>query len=76
MRAFWRLPKTPLMQLAKHLGCQVPIFGATLLEVLNTLIRFICPDLDDEGVLSVLQQRAMNTDSLQDFVECREAEDS
>lgn len=70
------MPKTPLVQLAKHLGCQVPIVGATLLGVLNTLIRFICPDLDDEGVLSVSQQRAVSTDSLQEFVECREAEDS
>lgn len=74
LKAFWRLPKTPLVQVAKHVGCALED-GASLLSVINALVRFACPELDDKAVVDILQQRTIAQDTLQEFVECSEAEE-
>lgn len=74
LRGFWQLPKTPLVQLAKELGCPLPE-SASLLRIVSCLVKWAAPDIADNDLLCVLRLRTRAEDTLQEFVEFTEVEE-
>lgn len=73
-KAFYNLPKTPLLQLCKHLG--LPHTGAdSLIEILRGLVMHCFPGMKDRAVMAILHQRTQYGDPLQDMLEVIEKHD-
>lgn len=67
-QAFFRLPKTPLLQLAKHLAVDMSV-DWTLFRVLEALVRHALPSISEAAVMEILRLRALPTEPLCDFLD-------
>jgi hypothetical protein len=65
--AFWDIPRTGLVTLAKEFGALVPA-GADLPTLLMALCETILGKLTDEDKLKIIRQRLPKTDTMKEFL--------
>lgn len=73
-KGFWQLGKTPMVQLAKHMGVQVSV-GCSLFEVVRACVEHALPGLSAEEMAMILRGRTAKSFVYEEFLKGEDAID-